>query len=444
MARTLRRVRAALALLALQATVLSVQADASPAALPPPPAAPSAAGTAATASATAAATAPLSVPGACVDGGGVSWRTKVVWGPTYRSADGTTRVQVDVAGWTTQRSGVLRTDSLVRTYDGTGRLLQSLARTAGIDYRSATVYAARNPLNPPSAPGRTRITVSTGVDGDGRANCVTTFRQPSGPVLAAAGDIACAPASVVGTACRHKAVSDKILAGGVTTVLALGDIQYPNGTLPAFRGSFDPTWGRFKPWIRPVPGNHEYGTAGAAGYFDYFGAAAGARARGYYSFDVGTWHVVALNSERDLAPTGAQLAWLRADLAAHPARCVAAFWHKPRWSSGGHGDNVAMAPFFRALYEHRAELVLSGHDHDYERFVPLDPNGVRDNARGVVQIVSGAGGRSLRPVTGRATTAARDATSYGYSRLALNADSVDVSFVPAVGSYRDSTRIACR
>jgi hypothetical protein len=262
--------------------------------------------------------------------------------------------------------------------------------------------------------------------------------------VAAAGDIACAPGSTPGTTCQHKAVSDVILADtAVGTVLTLGDNQYEMGTLEAYQQSYGPTWGRFKDKTYPVAGNHEYTTAGAAGHFDYFGARAGDRTKGYYSFDVDSWHFVALNSEIDVSASGAQMAWLKSDLSAHSNKCVAAYWHKPRWSTGLHGDHTIMGPAVQILYDANADLILSGHDHSYERFHPLNPAGVRDDDRGIVQIVSGQGGKGHYAVAGRATTATKDNTSYGYSRLVLRAESADISFVPAVGTYTDSFTLTC-
>ena len=389
--------------------------------------------------------------GSCVDGGRVTWISKVTWGSPYKASDGVTRISVDYAGWTTTKTGTVPTDSVVRSYDGTGRLLQTLTRTARFDYGAGVRYDYRNPLNPPSAPGQAKITVTTGVDGDGQAGCTVTYTQPASstqastdPVVAVAGDIACVPGSTVGTSCQHRAVSDKILADtAVGTVLIPGDTQYPNGTLSDFKASYDPTWGRLKSKTRPVPGNHEYNTAGAAGYYDYFGSRAGDRSKGYYSFDLGSWHVVALNSEKDTAATGAQVAWLKADLKANANKCTLAFYHKPRWSAGEHGDTTAVAPFVQALYDADADIILNGHDHNYERLYPLNPSGVRDNVRGITQIVSGLGGKGTRPVTPRATTAASNASSFGYSRLVLRNGSADVSYRSAVGSYSDSTRVTC-
>ena len=383
----------------------------------------------------------------CVDGGGTRWRGRSAWGATYTDANGVRRVSNDSTGFTSAAAAATTVDYAVKTYNGAGRLLRTLAEyDRPFDFAGGQRSLVRNPLNAPSAPGKARITVTVGDGNDGYGTCSMTFVQPSGaPVIAAAGDIACAPGYRAGASCRHKSVSDKILADSeVKAVLVLGDAQYNAGTLANFMASYHPTWGRFRAKTRPVPGNHEYGTPAAAGYFDYFGSRAGDRRKGYYAFDVGSWRFYAINSERDTSANGAQLAWLKRDLAANPRKCVAAYWHRPRWSSGSsHGNNPHMAPFFKALYDANAELVLSGHDHNYERFVPLNPAGMRDDARGVVQIVSGLGGKNHYQVAGRSTTAAKDQTSFGYSRLTLHPGQVDISYVPAVGTYKDSSRLTC-
>jgi hypothetical protein len=273
----------------------------------------------------------------------------------------------------------------------------------------------------------------------------TTAEKAKLQVVAAAGDIACAAGANPGRSCQQKAVSDAIVADvGVTAVLTLGDNQYDQGTARAYRDSYDKSWGRFKPKTHPVPGNHEYQTANAAGYYDYFGSLAGPRGKGYYSYDIGGWHFIALNSEISTTSKSDQLSWLKADLNAHPAKCVAAYWHRPRWSTGSeHGDDRKVAPLVQALYDANADLVLSGHDHDYERFRPLNPAGKPDSRRGIVQIVSGLGGKSHYVVSGRSTTAAKSDTAYGYSRLVLHATSAEITFEPAVGTYRDSFTLNC-
>jgi hypothetical protein len=226
-------------------------------------------------------------------------------------------------------------------------------------------------------------------------------------------------------------------------VLALGDLAYDNGTLEEFRSCFGPSWGRHKARIRPAPGNHEYYSA-AAGYFAYFGAAAGPAKRGYYSFDLGSWHIVSLNSERDTRAGGAQVRWLRHDLARTTARCVLAFWHRPRWTGGRYEDDARTAPFWNALYAARADVVLAGHDHNYQRYPPLNQRGEIDRARGIRSFVVGTGGvrfYDLRPDSRRRT--GNDATP-GVLRLTLRPTGYSWRFLPvAGGSYRDAGSGRC-
>lgn len=269
-------------------------------------------------------------------------------------------------------------------------------------------------------------------------------------VLIAAGDIACRPgARPAPETCQMAATADLAASRRPDVVTPLGDLQYERGELSAFQQSYDPTWGRMKPVTRPAPGNHEYGTRRAAGYFAYFGEAAGPPADGWYSYDVGAWHVVALNSNC-VAVGGCdddsrQVRWLRADLAAHPARCVLAYWHHPLFSSGLHGSDPRFEAFWRALADAGADVVLNGHDHHYERFAPLTPTGEVDAARGIRQFIVGTGGRSIYPVKRRlpASEAASDA-GFGVLELRLRADGYDWEFVPAAGNqFTDSGSATC-
>ena len=228
----------------------------------------------------------------------------------------------------------------------------------------------------------------------------------------------------------------------------LGDIQYADGSYEKFAESYDPTWGRVKGITRPVPGNHEYETDGAEGYFRYFGKRAGDPARGWYSFDLAGWHIVALNSNCDdvggCGPASRQLRWLRADLARHPATCTLAYWHHPRFSSGDHGSDPTYVAFFRALYNANADLVLVGHDHGYERFAPQRADGVRDLRRGLRQFVVGTGGRNLRGFPKlRPNSEVRDASSFGVLELTLGKSAYAWRFRPAVGSLADSGSTRC-
>jgi hypothetical protein len=267
------------------------------------------------------------------------------------------------------------------------------------------------------------------------------------PVIAAAGDIACPRGTAVGaTNCHHGHTSD--LLAGVTAVLTLGDNQYENGALADFQASFDPTWGRFKAIMYPSAGNHEYNTAGATGYYDYFGPAAGARDKGYYSFDVGSWHLIALNS--NCSPVGGceagspQERWLRADLAAHPSSCTLAYWHHPLFSSGPHGSISRMAAIWQALYDHKADVVLTGHDHNYQRFAPQTTTGVA-SARGIREFVVGTGGRGhYANGTPIANQEVQNSGTFGVLKLTLHSTSYDWKFVPEPGgTFTDSGSGPC-
>ncbi len=291
---------------------------------------------------------------------------------------------------------------------------------------------------------------------------VNTFRgqalpRPAGAkVVVAAGDIACDPhsgnfqhGSGRGDNCHMQATADLVQQLQPDTVLALGDNQYERGSLEKFLASYELSWGAFKAITRPAVGNHEYLDRDAAGYFDYFGDAAGAPDEGYYSFDVGSWHLVALNSNCSkvggCAAGSPQETWLRADLAAHAARCTLAYWHHPRYSSGQHGNFATTEPLWQALMEAGAEIVLSGHDHDYERFAPQDAHGNLDTANGIRQFVVGTGGKNHYPMNHpRPNSEVRNDDAYGVLRLTLRPDGYDWLFVPEPGkSVQDSGSADC-
>jgi hypothetical protein len=275
-------------------------------------------------------------------------------------------------------------------------------------------------------------------------------------VIGAAGDIACDPSSGdfnggAGTsdACHEKATSDLLMGiPGLDAVLPLGDTQYEEGTSSAFSESYDPSWGRLNQIAHPAVGNHEYQSSGASGYFGYFGNRAGDPGKGYYSYDLGTWHMVALNSNCSQAggcgSGSAQLSWLEADLQAHTAQCTLAYWHHPLFSSGEHGPNPSVAPLWSALETAGAEIVLSGHDHDYERFAPQDANGNAD-ALGIRQFVVGTGGKNHYSITAvQPNSQAHNDDTYGVLRLTLSAGGYDWRFLPEVGStFTDSGTGQC-
>jgi hypothetical protein len=272
-------------------------------------------------------------------------------------------------------------------------------------------------------------------------------RSTASITIAAAGDIACPPDSEGFSdeeagqqrPCQEGATADLVAAMEPDAVLPLGDNQYPNGSLARYQQGYDRTWGRFKDISYPVVGNHEYGTSGAKGYFDYFGAAAGDREAGYYSYDLGGWHLIALNSECErIGGCGGgspQEQWLRADLAAHSAKCTLAYFHQPRWSSGTHGNNPNYDAFWRAMYDAGVDIVLTGHDHDYERFAPLRPDGTVDAAGGVRQFVVGTGGDShYRIRTLAQGSESRIEGLYGVLGMTLRPDGYDWRFAAEPGA----------
>ena len=254
----------------------------------------------------------------------------------------------------------------------------------------------------------------------------TSTATGTAPVVAVAGDIACEPGQRSTAAqCRMDATADLVAAARPAAVLTLGDNQYDDGSLEKFETSYAMSWGRFKDITRPSAGNHDLaGDHAGAGYFSYFGSAAGSDGAGWYSFDLAGWHLVALNSNcKAVGGCGegsAQLRWLEADLAASAARCTLAYWHHPRFSSGYHGGDRATQELWRVLADAGADLVLNGHDHHYERFAPMDRGGAPDGERGMRQFVVGTGGRSLYPL--RATqpgSEVRQSSTFGVLLLTL-------------------------
>jgi acid phosphatase type 7 len=262
-------------------------------------------------------------------------------------------------------------------------------------------------------------------------------------ILVGAGDVA---------DCRDLSGAEataKLLEQIPGTVMVPGDLAYPDGSKENFE-CYDKTWGRVKSRTRPSPGNHEFHAAGATPYFDYFGPAAGDSKNGYYSYELGTWHIVVLNSEcGDVGGCDAgsrQEKWLRADLAAHPVACTLAYWHKPLFSSGGaHGNDPEIKPLWQALYEANADVVVNGHDHDYERFAPQTPDGGSAAARGIREFVAGTGGKNHRPFgPPKPNSEVRDATAFGVLKLTLKPNAYDWQFIPEAGkSFTDSGTGTC-
>lgn len=249
-----------------------------------------------------------------------------------------------------------------------------------------------------------------------------------------AGDIAMCDGNAEATA--------RLLDGIGGTVFALGDNAYFSGTRDEFARCYEPTWGRHKLRTRPVPGNHDYGSPGAQPYYDYFGPNAGPAGLGYYSFELGDWHAVALNSNVPADDGSAQMAWLQADLLASRARCTVAYWHHPLFTSGPNGPQTYMRAIWRALHRAGVDLVLNGHDHLYERFAPQDPDGSPDPARGIRQFTVGTGGAFIYKPVRREANSEVVLESFGVLRLTLESDRYSWEFIPTAGAG-DSGTASC-
>src|SRR4051794_35000133 len=262
------------------------------------------------------------------------------------------------------------------------------------------------------------------------------------PFLTAAGDIS-------GCDSQGDSQTAALVTKITGAVAPLGDLAYETGSPAEFANCYDPTWGAFKARSHPAVGNHEYETPGAAGYYGYWGAAAGAPTQGWYSYDLGSWHVVVLNSNCGFVggcqAGSPQETWLRADLAAHTAACTLAYWHHPAFSTGYVVGTTEVQPLFQALYDANADLVLVGHSHNYQRWLPLAPNGAPDSARGIREFVVGTGGESHPPVTPAVPTqqVAND-DPFGVLRLTLRSKSYAWRFLPIAGkTFTDSGSQAC-
>ena len=270
-------------------------------------------------------------------------------------------------------------------------------------------------------------------------------QDPEPVVLVGAGDIA--NCDVTGGS--GAVVTARLLDRIPGTVFTVGDHAYPSGTAKEFQDCYDPRWGRHKARTRPSPGNHDYLTANAKPYFDYFGANAGPERRGYYSYALGAWHIVSLNSFIAADRRSPQIEWLRKDLSENRTSCTLAYWHIPVFSSGPHGSEAQttsrMLEVWRVLYEFGADVVINGHDHMYERFAPQDPKGKPDPRKGIREFVVGSGGAGLYSVRQvRPNSEARGTRSYGVLKLTLGATDYTWEFVQGAGEpFQDSGTSQC-
>jgi hypothetical protein len=365
----------------------------------------------------------------------LTWNNQPVLGAAVASRSGVTAGQYqefDVSGYVTGNG----TFALAVTGSSTQARFNSTESTAGNPPQLAVTWT---PPDPPPRGGHD-------------------------PVVAAAGDIACAPpATRTSSSCHHRETANLLAAGNYDAVLPLGDLQYECGQSSAFASVYDPSWGQFRSTSHPAAGDNDYGsdtcsTPGASGYFGYFGGAASpnqpgcaSACPGYYSYDLGTWHVVVLNtncSEPGVGGCGStspQGRWLAADLAAHPSQCTLAYWHLPRWTESG-GTSGSSSYFTTALYNAGAEVILSGNNHLYARFAPQNPAGAADPASGIRQFIVGTGGKSLHGLSRNPDpqVEARQSSTYGVLELTLRQGGYSWSFVPEAGrSFTDTGTQSC-
>lgn len=267
----------------------------------------------------------------------------------------------------------------------------------------------------------------------------TASAQQDDPVLVGAGDIAaCSLPGDEGTA----DLIDQIEG----TVFTVGDNVYPDGTLEQFETCYAHSWGRFKRRTRPTLGNHDYNTKGAEGYFEYFGNRARPEGRSYYSYDLGTWHIIALNSNIDARPEGSQGEWLREELRTHPGQCTLVYFHHPLFVSRG-GGTERMTQFWEVLYRYGVDVIINGDVHYYERFMPQTPTGQPDAEHGIRQFIVGTGGATLAKTVGEhglPTSEVRDNSTNGVIKLTLHEGSYSWEFIPIVGgTFHDAGSSPC-
>jgi hypothetical protein len=346
-----------------------------------------------------------------------------------RAADVVTDLQLGRLLAVTTVTGLPPGERVAARYGGR-RVAESTAGRGG----RATLRARL----PQDAPGRRLV-----VRGD---NLRLTATLPTPPATAVvAGDIACeAPYETYEDHCQHAEVAELARSLDPDVIVIPGDVQYLDGKVSQFRRSFDLSWGQLDVPLRPTPGNHEYRTEGAAGYFDYFEMQSGWRPPPWYAFNVGYWRFYSLNSNCEegrveCGPDSEQEQWLRANLAAEQFKCTLAYWHHPRYSSGFHGSDPRTASIWRSLDQAGAEMVLTGHDHHYERFELQDENGQQTDS-GMREFVVGTGGSALSVVRDpRAPhTAYAQNRQFGVLRLGLFGDVYTWRFIGLNGKTMDS------
>lgn len=340
---------------------------------------------------------------------------------------------------------------------GVGRAAAAVLVCLCVGFLVADLAAGQNPFDvdlgsQPAASSRLR-SESVASGGSGQAGAATNSetgansRRRGTAIVLAAGDIA---------ECEHQGdeATSRILARyPMATIVTLGDNAYQHGTPTEYRNCYASSWGKFKDRTRPTTGNHDEATKNAQGYWDFFGPRGGPYDQYYYSYDLGDWHVVVLNSDcwrvGGCDPGDPQTEWLRSDLEEHRAGCTLAYWHRPPFTSGRYGlpkDTRRVMPLWGVLYDEGVDVLLVGHDHDFERFEPMDADGNPDPAKGVREFVVGTGGGNLRGFKNPPlpTTAVRNASTWGVLRLTLSPGKYAWTFLPVAGeAFIDSGVGAC-
>jgi ketosteroid isomerase-like protein len=340
----------------------------------------------------------------------------------------------------TDNKGAFGTNSWVE-YDVTSLVVANGTYTFALvaDSTDGVVFSSREGSSPP------QVVVKLATSAPTSTHTATPIVPPTDtltPTPTESGSVVLVGAGDIANCNRNQDEQTAQLLDTISgTVFTAGDNAYVDGSYTEYINCYDPTWGRHKSRTKPSPGNHEYLTSGAAGYFQYFN-----NIPSYYAYDLGTWRIYSLNSEIDVSLSSAQIAWLSNDLAANPRQCVVAYWHKPRWSSGtNHGDSMSTQAIWQLLYDAGAELVVNGHEHHYERFSEMNASGTAV-LQGLREIVVGTGGAPLYPFgTPKSASQVRNNTTYGVLKLTLHSTSYDWQFVPIAGStFTDSGSDDCR
>lgn len=309
------------------------------------------------------------------------------------------------------------------------------------DSNGGLTFSSREDAQPPQLVVTTTTELDSSLDSTASPDPSLSADSTDSAALASSSVTLVGAGDISSCSNNNDEATAKLLDNISGTIFTVGDNAYTSGSTTQYNNCYDPTWGRLKSRTKPVPGNHEYKTSGASGYFKYFN-----NIPSYYAYNLGSWRIYALNSEISISSTSAQVKWLKADLAANPKQCVLAYWHRPRWSSGSeHGSSSDIQALWSTLYDAGAELIISGHDHGYERFTQMNASGSAVS-KGLREFVVGTGGASHYSF-GKilSTSQVHNSSTYGVLKLTLNTGSYSWQFIPVAGkTFTDSGSTSCR